>query len=131
MKNPKILAINPWIYDFAAHDLWGKPMGLLYILGFLRERGLNVDFIDCLDRHNPALLQLQGREAPHVRKYGIGPYHREVIPTPELIAYVPRRFSRYGLPEDIFRDELTKCPRPDAILITSVMTYWYMGIERC
>jgi len=26
-----LLLINPWVYDFAAYDLWAKPLGLLYL----------------------------------------------------------------------------------------------------
>ena len=47
---PLILLINPWITDFAAHDLWAKPMGLLMLASLLREGGCRVSFVDCLDR---------------------------------------------------------------------------------
>jgi len=48
MKKPRILLINPWIYDFAAHDYWSKPLGLLYVAGILTESGYEVSCIDCL-----------------------------------------------------------------------------------
>lgn len=124
------MCIHPWIYDFTAYDLWSKPLGLLYLAAFLRERGIQVDFIDCLDKWHPALLHRQQRTSPKLRKYGTGHFHRETVPTPECVNFIPRRFSRYGLPEDIFRHELSSRPRPDAILVTSVMTYWYMGPQR-
>ena len=50
----KILLINPWIYDFAAYDLWMKPLGLLYIASFLEEFGHDVSLINCMDRHQAA-----------------------------------------------------------------------------
>ncbi|MBD3380022.1 MAG: B12-binding domain-containing radical SAM protein, partial [Candidatus Omnitrophica bacterium] len=53
MKN--ILIVNPWIYDFAAYDLWMKPWGLLKISSILKRNGFGVDLIDCLDRHHPSL----------------------------------------------------------------------------
>ena len=130
MKSPAVLCINPWIYDFTAYDLWSKPLGLLYIASFLQERGLWVDFIDCLDKWHPKLLCRQNRQAPKLRKYGTGHLYREIIPTPECINFIPRRFARYGLPEDIFRHELTNRSHPNVILVTSVMTYWYMGPKR-
>lgn len=130
MKSPRILCINPWIYDFAAYDFWSKPLGLLYIAAFLRERGLQVHFIDCLDKWHPELLRRQRRSTPKLRKYGTGHFHREVVPTPACVNFLPRQFARYGLPEDLFRAELQTCPRPDAILLTSGMTYWYMGPKR-
>jgi len=130
MNKKRALCINPWIYDFTAYDLWSKPLGLLYIAAFLRQRGLTVDFIDCLDKYHPRLLQRQKRTRPKIRKYGIGPFHREVIPTPEPLRFIPRRFARYGVPEDIFIQELKQRAQPDAILVTSFMTYWYPGPKR-
>jgi hypothetical protein len=130
MSAPHVLCINPWIYDFAAYDYWSKPLGLLYIAAFLRERGATVSFIDCLDKWHPELLRRQGRATPKLRGYGVGHFHRELAPTPACINFIPRRFARYGLPEDIVLDELRRCPRPDAILVTSIMTYWYPGPRR-
>lgn len=130
MRTPSVLCINPWIYDFTAYDLWTKPLGLLYIAAFLRRRGVQVAVIDCLDKWQPELLRRQRRTSPKLRKYGTGHFHRETVPTPACLSFVPRRFSRYGLPEDIFRRELSARPQPDAILVTSVMTYWYMGPQR-
>lgn len=130
MNAPRILCINPWIYDFAAYDYWSKPLGLLYIASFLRERGVRVDFLDCLDKWHPQLLRRQGRITPKQRRSGIGHFHRELIPTPPCVSFVPRQFARYGLPEDIFLEELQSRPRPDVILVTSIMTYWYMGPQR-
>jgi radical SAM superfamily enzyme YgiQ (UPF0313 family) len=89
-----------------------------------------VGLIDCLDKHHPELLKRQGRSAPRQNKYGIGPFHREVAPTPEKIKFIPRYYARYGIPEDIFRRELQNHPRLDAILLTTAMTYWYLGPER-
>jgi hypothetical protein len=131
MEPLRVLCINPWIYDFAAYDYWSKPLGLLYIASFLRQRGVRVDFLDCLDKWHPELLRRQQRWAPKLHKYGIGHFHREVIPTPTCIDFIPRRFARYGLSEDIVCGELNRQPRPDAILLTSFMTYWYMGSKLC
>ena len=52
-KAPFVLLINPWITDFAAHDLWAKPMGLLVLASLLRDGGCGVRLIDCLDRRDP------------------------------------------------------------------------------
>ncbi len=130
MKSPRLLCINPWIYDFAAYDYFSKPLGLLYLASFLRQRGLTVDYIDCLDKWHPELLKLQGLTKPKIRHYGIGSFHRQPIPTPDCLKFVPRRYACYGLPEDIFIAELKARPRPDAILLTSFMTYWYFGPKR-
>ena len=64
MLKGRLLLINPWIYDFAAFNLWVEPIGLLSIASILREHGYELDFIDCLDRYNPELLKLQGLSEP-------------------------------------------------------------------
>jgi radical SAM superfamily enzyme YgiQ (UPF0313 family) len=127
---PRVLCINPWIYDFAAYDHWSKPLGLLYIAALLRARGCQVDVLDCLDKWHPEVLRRQCRTAPKLRQYGIGPFYREIVPTPACVNFIPRHFARYGLPEDVFRAELQRRPCPDAILVTSFMTYWYIGPQR-
>ena len=62
MSKGRLLLINPWIYDFAAFNLWVEPIGLLSIGSIFRQHGYQLDFIDCLDRYNPDLLKLQGTD---------------------------------------------------------------------
>ncbi len=129
-KTPHVLCINPWIYDFAAYDHFSRPLGLLYVAAYLKSRGVEASLIDCMDKHHPDLLKRQGRSKPKLTRYGIGQFHREIIPNPECLSYMPRHFARYGWPEDIFISELKNRPAPDAILVTSGMTYWYPGPRR-
>ncbi|MBN2312868.1 MAG: hypothetical protein JXM79_02995, partial [Sedimentisphaerales bacterium] len=49
MAKPKILLVNPPIYDFAAYDFWLKPYGMLSIAGFLRAEA-DFELFDYLDR---------------------------------------------------------------------------------
>ena len=128
MQNGNILLINPWIYDFAAYDLWTEPLGLLYIASLLRENGYQVDLTNCLDRHHPELLKFQNRESPKSDRFGCGKFHKEIIESPALLESIPRHYGRYGLPLHIFRKELEGGSAPDAILVTSSMTYWYPGV---
>ena len=53
---PRILLVNPPIYDFSAYDIWLKPYGLLRVAGFLRNQAEFhlVDFLDRLDSRIPA-----------------------------------------------------------------------------
>ena len=104
-------------------------MGLLYLANRLRAWGLEVDFVDCLDRHNPRLLERQKRPSPGGKPDGRGKFHREEIEKPPILQDVHRRYSRYGLPPDIFLDELASLPKPSIILVTSSMTYWYPGVQ--
>ncbi|MBI1930528.1 B12-binding domain-containing radical SAM protein [Candidatus Poribacteria bacterium] len=127
MSKGRLLLINPWIYDFAAFNLWVEPIGLLSIGSVLRQHGYALDFIDCLDRYNPELLKLQGLSAPIGDAYGTGKYSRERVEKPEAVKHVPRHFCRYGITPEIFETELDKREKPDAILVTSKMTYWYPG----
>jgi pyruvate-formate lyase-activating enzyme len=118
-----VLCINPWIYDFAAYNLWIEPLGLLAVAAALRRSGHAVDLIDCLDRHHP--------DAPAPRSvrdaYGCGQFAKLELPKPAALAHIPRRWGRYGLPVEVFEAELAARPRPDAVLVTSMLTYWYPG----
>lgn len=115
-----LLLINPWIYDFTAYDLWSQPLGLLYIASFLQSHGFNISYIDCLNSENGSVDKRR-------KKYGIGNYQRQVIESPQILKDIPRKFARYGISENNFRDQLKRVPPPDAVLVTSIMTYWYLG----
>ncbi|MBW2140512.1 MAG: radical SAM protein [Deltaproteobacteria bacterium] len=121
----RILLVNPWIYDFAAFDLWAKPMGLLYLGTMLKEAGLNVRLVDCMDRLHPEASGLGARPG---RFPGTGHWRREIVPTPSIFQETTRRFARYGLPETAFLKTLTSEKRPDLVMVTSIMTYWYPGV---
>lgn len=118
----KILLVNPWIYDFAAYDLWVKPWGLLKISSILKKRGFEVSMADALDRHHPFLgtkVKDQGGQT--------GRFFSEEIEKPEAYRHIPRKYRRYGAPEDAFRKMLPD--DVDHILVSSGMTYWYPGVE--
>jgi hypothetical protein len=46
---PKILLVNPWIYDFAAANLWSYPLGILKVAECLGAFEVELAFIDCLE----------------------------------------------------------------------------------
>jgi radical SAM superfamily enzyme YgiQ (UPF0313 family) len=120
-----VLLINPWIYDFTAYDFWMKPLGLLYVASLIRRfTPHSVSFIDCLDRSHPGL-----KKQPAMKADGRGPFPKEEVPKPAVLRGVPRRFSRYGIPVAVFDDELARSPKPDVVLLTSAMTYWYPGVQ--
>jgi radical SAM superfamily enzyme YgiQ (UPF0313 family) len=114
---PRILLINPWIHDFAAFDLWSKPLGLLYVAECLRRKGVEVALLDCLDVSSE-------------KKYGTGHFLKQEIPKPTALKGIRRRYSRYGISEQAFLDSLESCYEPDVVLVTSMMTYWYPGAFR-
>ncbi len=124
MRGKNVLLINPWIYDFAAYDMWAKPLGLLSLGAVLQENGCRVSFIDCLKSPHPSM----GGKAPKVHAGGHGKYYREIIPAPGKISDIPRYYGRYGISPEAFMHDLALVRRPDAVLVTSLMTYWYPGV---
>jgi radical SAM superfamily enzyme YgiQ (UPF0313 family) len=118
----RILLVNPWIYDFAAYNEWGEPLGLLSVAAILEENGYQVGLIDCLDRRQPQIPPGTREDA-----YGCGKYLKTFVEKPPALSGVPRRYGRYGLPLEVFDAELESQPRPDVVLVTSGMTYWYPG----
>lgn len=120
------LLIYPWIYDFAAYDLWLKPLGLLYIASVLRNLEVKVSFIDCLNRYHESLSPSL-RNSVSLKKYGCGRYYYEEVEKPQPLKKFPRKYKRYGLPVPLFVAEIGKLSIPDIILVSSGMTYWYPG----
>lgn len=119
-----VLLVNPWITDFAAFDLWAKPLGLLYAGAFLSARGHHVRLVDCMHRFQGP----DGYVGGETRPFGTGKFHREIIPKPSCLAHVPRHYGRYGIPPGMFSELTLNGPRPDVILVTGIMTYWYQGV---
>lgn len=110
-----ILAINPWIVDFAAYDFWLKPYGFLTLLTYLKNKGLNIDYIDCLSRKITNTT------------FGRGKYYSQIIEKPSSLKLIPRYFKRYGITPDEFKKGISN-KKPDYVLLTSSMTYWYPAI---
>jgi hypothetical protein len=119
-----ILLINPWIHDFAAYDFWAKPIGLLYLASILRYHGYKVSYIDCLDRFHPSTPKTDS----HARD-GRGPFFKKRIVKPKAVKDIPRNYSRYGIAEKWFREDLQALTKPELVLVTSLMTYWYPGVQ--
>ncbi|MBN1794358.1 MAG: B12-binding domain-containing radical SAM protein [Candidatus Omnitrophica bacterium] len=125
--NKDILLINPWIYDFAAFDLWLKPLGLLYIASFLEQFGYTVRLLDCLNRHHPSCTGPAASRRPALRRYDTGQFPSEVIEKPPVFKEVRRRYKRYGLAPEIVEREIGAMPTPFLVGVTCTMTYWYPG----
>ncbi|MBC8443636.1 MAG: radical SAM protein [Deltaproteobacteria bacterium] len=123
-SSPHILLVNPWIHDFAAYDSWAKPLGLLTLAAILTASGFEISYVDCLNRFHP-----KAPETDPKSRYGRGPYLKQRIQKPKGLEDVPRRFSRYGIHPDWFREDLFAVPPPDLILVTSRMTYQWPGVR--
>jgi radical SAM superfamily enzyme YgiQ (UPF0313 family) len=119
----KILLVNPYISDFTAYDMWLRPLGLLYLAATIRKySAAEIYWLDALDRFQ------EGMES-HGRADGRGKYPREFLEKPQIYRSVPRNYSRYGIPLDLFQKKLAALPDVDVILVTSLMTYWLEGLQ--
>ena len=108
-----LLLVNPPIYDFTAFDFWLRPYGLLRVGGQLRSCNLSVfDHLVSAERD----------------AFGRGRFEQRVTAKPKPLADVPRRFYRFGRPREDFRQFLAS-KMFDAVLIQTVMTFWYLGVQ--
>lgn len=118
MKQFKALLINPYIYDFSAYSFWSTPLGLLYVGSVLRKNNFEIYLIDCLQ-----VVEDKRKED------GRGPFIKEKMPLPPQLKGIKKRFKRYGISKEELVSKLCNLPKPDLVLITSIMTYWYMGTK--
>ncbi len=112
-----LLLINPWIYDFAAYNLWSVPLGLYRCAEYLSLFDVSIKYIDCLEAYIP-------------KRFGAGKYNYEVVEKPDCLSPLNRHYKRYGIGIDEFHKSLTNAGFIDAVLITSSMAYWYPGVQQ-
>ena len=124
----RLLLINPPVYDFAAYDLFAKPLGILYLSAYLRSAGFQVELIDCMDRFHPAMAHLP---AEKTKPNGTGKYYATKLTKPDVLKHIPRYYYRFGMPEAVLNDLITQSASRgvDAVLVTSIMTYWYPAVR--
>lgn len=109
----KCLLINPWIADFAAYNFWVRPLGLYRLAQWLEARAAEFYILDCLSPFKaPGKFTRQPVEFPLKTGFGID-----------------RSFARYGISVEEFRRRLAEAGDFDCVIITSVMSYWYPGIQ--
>ncbi|MFN3480801.1 MAG: B12-binding domain-containing radical SAM protein [Thermodesulfovibrionales bacterium] len=113
----RFLLINPWIYDFAAYNLWSRPLGLIKVAEYLSSFDVSLTFVDCTDAYKPS-------------KYGTGKFMKEIVEKPDILKPVPRFYKRYGITTDDFIERVKAEMPYDLILITSIMSYWYPGVQK-
>ena len=122
---PRILLVNPPIYDFSAYDFWLKPYGLLTIGGFLQNTA-HLCLFDYLDRLSPAVPADKKLRSDQWQR---GEFYSQPLPKPSALAAIPRRYHRFGLPRHIFQKWLANESPFDFALIQTGMTYWYPGVK--
>lgn len=128
MKKIDFLLINPPIFDFAAYDLWIKPIGLYNILNILHSAGFTTHLLDCLDRNTFTHLSEEKYNFPSKKITGEGKFLKKEIKKPAPLKHIRRKYSRYGIPAEELKQELINRIKPKAVLVTSMMTYWYPAL---
>ncbi len=116
MKHLRALLINPYIYDVSAYSFWSAPLGLLYMGSVLRRNGFEVQLVDCL-----------ATDDSKRKEDGRAPFIQTKVTKPEIAAMVKKRFKRYGISPEALESKLRELEPPDLVLVTSIMTYWYIG----
>ncbi len=84
--------------------------------------------LDCLEFASLPGEFTAGLKAPKRKESGRGHFFKEIIPKPKIFSKIPRHYRRYGIPPEILKKYIPTLPRPDLILMTSSMTYWYPGV---
>jgi len=129
----KILLLNPPIHDFSAYDFWLKPYGMLRVAGFLRGQA-EFQLFDYMDRFSPLVPEFAAVAGSFKKKrrsdrWGRGEFHSEPHEKPAIFDAVPRRYNRFGIPRASFQKFLRENGPFDAVMIQTVMTYWYAGVR--
>jgi hypothetical protein len=99
LSKPRILLVNPPIFDFTAFDFWLRPYGMLRVAGQLRH-ACDLQLFDYLvsERCDP---------------WGRGRFPDQIVAKPAALRDIPRNFRRFGRPRGEFRHLLeTQFDRP-------------------
>ncbi len=119
----RILLVNPYVTDFACYDYWLKPLGLLYLSSILKEKKYYVDILDCMDRYHPYMK----RHKTDI--YGTGSFRSRRRQKPLPLRKYPKKYNNYGLCGSRLKKAIQNHKKPDYIIMTSGMTYWYPGVK--
>ncbi len=122
---PRVLLVQPPIYDFTAYDFWLKPFGLLQAAGTLRPYA-DLILFDFLDRLHPEAVE---NKTCRPDTFGCGSFPSRVVEKPPMFSDIPRRYKRFGLSRALFQRSLSTLERIDYALLASGMTYWYHGVK--
>lgn len=114
------MGVNPPVFDFAYMDLWSKPLGLLFLLESLKKDN-EVALLDCI-----------AQSSLGEKSYGRTKTLKTEIEKPEVYKNIPRKYFHFGLQKEqivSWLEDKYGNGAPDYILVTSAMTYWYLGVK--
>ena len=63
------------------------------------------------------------------RGFGTGKFYRTQVPKLSSLQQFDRNYYRFGITPEMFQESLLEGVKPDAVLVTSTMTYWYPGVQ--
>ena len=123
-----ILLINPWIYDFTAYDFWTRS-----------RSASSMSPPSSRSRLHPAAGRSRRLPRPLPSRPGrfpagpgptaAGPSQRRRSPSRTSSATSPGASRATAFPSPCSRRSSARAPRPDVVLVTSTMTYWYPGVQ--
>ncbi len=126
-EKARFLLVNPYIRDFAAYNLWLRPLGLVGLFNFLKANSLDADYVDVLfpTREEAAEYRLRW---PEEENYHTGKFPEIIIEKPAVYGKLKKYYRQFGIPREAFIKRLMSFPAPSCILMSSGMTYWYPGV---
>jgi radical SAM superfamily enzyme YgiQ (UPF0313 family) len=126
---PRALLISPPVYDFALYDLHIAPFGLVRVGRAFEAAGYCTELVDALSTEDERSRARLG--TPKRRADGTGKLFRKRVRWPLGVNPLDRSFGRYGMEEESLKARIGAAfggERPDVVLVTSGMTYWYPGV---
>ncbi|MBE0557776.1 MAG: B12-binding domain-containing radical SAM protein, partial [Proteobacteria bacterium] len=81
-----------------------------------------------LDPYHPDMRDRSLSVIPKRKISGEGGYAKERISKPNLLRHFPRYYHRYGIKPEFVIKYIKSIPPPDLVMITSMMTYWYLAV---
>lgn len=118
----KALLVVPSICDYAAHDMWAAPYGLMLIAKAFKRYNIEFDVLDFLGSEYVRKEYSDGRRR----------YKRTIIEPPEVLQNkgIRRYFAIYGAELDEIEQRIESLNSSyKLIIITTTMTYWYYGYQ--
>ncbi|MFO7850626.1 MAG: radical SAM protein [Spirochaetia bacterium] len=147
-ETPGVLLVQPPVYDFALYDLHFKPFGLMRLGKWFEDGEYRVRLVNGLDYKDPETVRLLGPARRNAD--GTGKFHRRPLSLSDTLPIraaggggadesfdrfrrsfgerTKRYINRYGMHPESFRSRIGE-ERPDIVLVTSQMTYWYPGVK--
>src|SRR6266550_3230425 len=109
----RALLINPPVYDAQYWARWSQPAGLLRIATLLKEKGYQIDFVDCMETDDRGIVSKARRFDDNGKPIAV---KRDNITKP---------IYHFGLSLEELERQLRTLEEPDEVWITSIMTYWW------